>query len=66
LFHAELFVTVNSSKPEREAGTGSLRSDNVVCYAEGDVGCRRQLLVKLARIAAVRPPRGLPTKKEFL
>ena len=30
------------------------------------MSCRRQLLVKLARIAAVRPPRGLPTKREFL
>src|SRR6266446_5539930 len=25
----------------------------------------RQVLVKLARIANVRPPRGLPTKREF-
>jgi hypothetical protein len=30
------------------------------------MSCRRQLLVRLARIAAVRPPRGLPTNKEFL
>ncbi len=32
----------------------------------GFISCRRQLLVKLARIAAVRPPRGSPTKSEFL
>src|SRR6516165_1285486 len=30
------------------------------------MSCRRQLLVKLARIAAVLPPRGLPTNREFL
>src|SRR6266481_5054536 len=32
----------------------------------GSISCRRQLLVKLARIAAVRPPRGFPTNSEFL
>jgi hypothetical protein len=30
------------------------------------MSCRRQELVRLARIAAVRPPRGLPTNREFL
>ena len=37
LLHAELFVSVNSIEPEREAGTGGLRSDNVVCYAKRDI-----------------------------
>ena len=41
LFHAELFVAVNSIKPEREAGTCALRSDNVVCYAKGYVSVGR-------------------------
>jgi hypothetical protein len=27
--------------------------------------CRLQVLVKLARIAGVRPPRGLPTNRQF-
>ena len=30
------------------------------------MSCRRQVLVKLLRIAAVCPPRSLPTNKEFL
>ena len=30
------------------------------------ISCRRQVLVRLARIAAVLPPRGLPTKRLFL
>jgi hypothetical protein len=29
------------------------------------MSCRRQVLVKLARIAAVRPPREFPANKEF-
>ncbi len=34
-------------------------------YSCGSIWCRRQVLVKLARVANVRPPRGLPTKREF-
>ena len=30
------------------------------------MSCRRQVLVRLARIAAVRPPRALPTNKAVL
>jgi len=41
LLHAELFVAVNSIEPEGEAGTSALRSDNVVCYAKGDVSVSR-------------------------
>src|ERR1700723_2704841 len=40
--------------------------NSCVRYNWGSTSCRRQVLVKLARIAAVRPPRGLPTNKEFL
>jgi hypothetical protein len=29
------------------------------------MSCRRQVLVRLARMAAVRPPRGLPTNRQF-
>jgi hypothetical protein len=31
----------------------------------GSKSCRRQVLVRLARIAAVRPPRGFPTNNEL-
>jgi len=41
LFHAELFVAVNSIEPEREAGTCALRSNNVVCYAKSYVSVGR-------------------------
>jgi hypothetical protein len=37
LLHAELFVAVNSVKLQHEAGTGGLRSDDVVCYATRDL-----------------------------
>src|SRR5271165_2061496 len=40
--------------------------NSCVRYNCGSTSWRRQLLVKLAKIAAVRPPRGLPTNKEFL
>ena len=45
LLHAELFVAVNSIEPEREAGTGALRSDNVVCYAKGYVSIGRVRII---------------------
>src|SRR5713226_10577374 len=37
LLHAKLFVAVNSTKPEREAGTSALRSNNVIGDAGRDV-----------------------------
>lgn len=37
LLHTKPFVAVNSTKPERESGTGALRSDNVICNAGRDV-----------------------------
>jgi hypothetical protein len=37
-----------------------------VRYSCGSTSCRRQVLVRLANIDAVRPPRGLPTNNEFL
>src|ERR1700743_3455446 len=39
---------------------------NCVRYSCGSISCLRQVEVRLARMAAVRPPRGLPTNKEFL
>ena len=56
------------------SGSQASSSLNFVCgrfinswvrYSCGSIWCRRQVLVRLARIAAVRPPRGLPTNKEF-
>src|SRR5580693_2833940 len=56
------------------SGSQASSSLNFVCgkfinscvrYSCGSSWCRRQVLVKLARIANVRPPRGLPTKREF-
>src|SRR5438105_2085038 len=56
------------------SGSQASSSLNFVCgkfinscvrYSCGSIWCRRQVLVKLARIANVRPPRGLPTKREF-
>ena len=37
-----------------------------VRYRCGSISWRRQVLVRLANMAAVRPPRGLPTNNEFL
>src|SRR5579863_10144908 len=37
-----------------------------VRYSWGSMPWRRQVLVRVARIAAVLPPRGLPTKRLFL
>ena len=56
------------------SGSQASSSLNFVCgrfinswvrYSCGSIWCRRQVLVRLDRIAAVRPPRGLPTNKEF-
>src|SRR5260370_81295 len=45
LLHAELFVAVNSIKPEHETRTSALRPDNVICDAGGDVRvCRVRML----------------------
>src|SRR6267143_6578518 len=45
LLHAELFVAVNSIKPEQETRTSALRPDNVICDAGGDVRvCRVWML----------------------
>src|ERR1700736_568060 len=38
---------------------------NCVRYSCGSTSCLRQVLVKLARMAAVLPPRAFPTKSEF-
>ena len=40
--------------------------NNCVRYSCGSTSWRRQVLVRLARMAAVLPPRGLPTNNEFL
>ena len=37
-----------------------------VRYSYGSTSCRRQVLVRLANMAAVRQPRELPTNNEFL
>src|SRR5215813_2585846 len=39
--------------------------NSCVKYNCGSTSCRRHVLVKLAKMAAVLPPRGLPTNKEF-
>src|SRR5258708_14174781 len=45
LLHAELFVAVNSIKPEHETRTIALRPDNVICDAGADVRvCRVRML----------------------
>lgn len=45
--------------------TGRLTS-SCVRYSCGSTSWRRHELIKPARMAAVRPPRGLPSKSEFL
>lgn len=39
---------------------------NCVRYSCGSISCLRPIEVRLARMAAVLPPRGLPTNNELL
>jgi hypothetical protein len=47
-------------------GAAGKLTSSCVRYGCGSTSCRRQVLVRLASMDAVRPPRGLPTNSEFL
>ena len=52
-------------EPQGAGGVGRQVQEELGEVALGSTWCRRQVEVRLARMAAVRPPRGLPTNNEF-
>jgi hypothetical protein len=47
-------------------GVSGRLARSCVRYAWGLISCRRHVLVRLLRMAAVSPPRGEPAKRAFL